>query len=1477
MEDKDYGEQLFSEAADGTAFDASAIFSTAFRQRALQGLRYRNRISDEPELIQAAKDELLAKAKPLKGISMQQKRQRLTEMAERVTDPHYVETIGDLLEKVWKRIDIKYKGLTVTTDALVGESSMPTVWNSAKSLFLKVTCQGGLKTKPLTILHGINGVLKPGTLTLVLGPPGSGKSVFMEVLAGRLTAHQDLRIEGDIRFNDEPISAFEPRRTVGLVGQYDYHIPDMTVLETLLFAYYCQGNRMETAGIIARVNKRLDELHGEAEQNKAADTAEGGGEAAEPHCPANEYLDFYKTLLASHAKPAIILKVLGLSEVADTVVGDQMTRGVSGGQRKRVTTGEILVGPQNVLLMDEISTGLDSATTYSIVDTFRRITHTQKKTFVVSLLQPPPEVLYLFDDIILFTDGYVIYHGPAKEAVAYFGSIGFKCPARQDPGSFLQEVTTPLGQLAYATPELRSKRRAVVPGVGDLLVSVEELNDTFWNDTTWGQAIMKELEMDAAVEPKDPNALSRTKYAKTRLRLTWLVMKRSWMLNLRNKGFFIARLVQTFVVALIIASLFATITPSSAEGRSVLAVATLSVTYLAFLSMPQVAMVFGVKRIFYKQRDNNFYPPAAFSVGLTVTQIPQSFLEAVIFSLSLYWIAGLTRTAENFFIYFLVCFSASNCLAALFRLYAYGSKTMVVANAIAAFSLLFIMVTNGFTIIRTSIPPYIVWIYWINPFAWALRALAINELTTPRWGTIGTTTLENFGFFTENFWIWAAVGFLWGALVVFTLIGAVLLTITDPPKPKPSIAEEDQKEVVQNDLAQQLRRLSQPDCERPIDRSAESFAMASASVTTVIADTNNKPATAEEDKQDDVIPFTPISLVVRDMCYYVDDPSKGTAPGVVKDSEDKEIAGKLQLLHSISCHAVPKEVTALMGGSGAGKTTLMDCIAGYKTQGLIRGDILVNGHPKVQESWSRVVGYIQQQDIHSAQATVREALAFSARLRLPESITDVQVEAIVEQTLQVVELKKLSDTVIGDPGGSGLSIEQRKRLSIAVELVGLPSVIFMDEPTSGLDARAAAIVMRAIRNVGDGGRTIMVTIHQPSLSLFESFDSLILLQKGGRLTYFGPLGVESQDLIAYLESQPGVEPIIPGYNPATWMLEVTGGSMSTTFKSSGNDFPKIYAESPLRQENDRMADAVVEEGLATTEPLKMTSRYAAKIGTQYKMLLKKFIILYWRNPNYNFVRIIMTIAIAVVYGITYINQGDIPKAPGTTTSIANVQNVLGLLFSMAIFLGMFNSITVQPLCSSERLVFYRERACSMYSPVPYVATLGLTEIPYLFVQAVLMVCITYWIVGFDAIAWKFFYFFLLFFLTIAMYTYLGQFLVFTTPNQLMAQLLMSLLNSLWTYFNGFLVPYSMMPEAWKWMNRISPTTWVIYGLGCSQMCDSQAAIVEYNNETVSQLLKQEFGYEFDFIWWCVLIVAAYAIFFRFMAMLMLAKVNFQKR
>lgn len=1420
-------------------------------------------------------------------------------------------------------MEVEYQNLTVEADALMGSSRNPSVWNAAKDLMYSLIPSriiGQSQKMPVKLLEGVDGVLKPGRLTLLLGPPGSGKSVLLQALSGRLRAHEGLRIDGSIKYNGEDVDEFVVQRTAGYVDQHDKHIPNMTVLETVNFAAQCQIPEEAFVHILAGVKEQLQSIRRKKKQmkpDKARDDTEDledeisqvvaelgrsskmsasdgsiGDDVAD-----EEFLKLLRKLVVSKSKPYIILNILGLGNVLNTFVGDENLRGVSGGEKKRVTSAEVMVGPQWAIFMDEISTGLDSATTFSVVQSLRNACHAFERTVVVSLLQPAPEVMELFDDLLLLTDGKVIFHGPMGDVLPFFSRLGFDCPARKDPGSFLQEVTSPVGQLLYASPALLSQHglsesdrdfeTIMRSPPENLLVDVDSIKDAFWQTET-GQAMKMQLEkhpFDRALG--NPHSLARNEYARSGLLLSWFALKRQMILIKRDKAYYIARCVQAVLMGLIISSFFASVAPPSApastdpasmdeyrqevfaQGRKVLSLCVLSIIYLSMSSMPVVGFVFNTKGVFYKHRNNKFFPSWAYAIAHLIAQLPSSTAESILFSISVYWISGLYRSAGAFFTFLLVTWSCSNCLAGLFRLLAYVSSNMIRANALGSLILLLLMLTNGFTIIRTSIPDYLIWVYYgLNPLSYGVRALAINELTSPTWGSGGDLIMESFGIFTDRIWIWMAVLFNWMYLLLVTGVGALALRFTNPPSPKPSVPLEEQQTQTKEGLGRYLGR----------------GRLKQVTIKKAKQDIPLSEGACEAKPKDKAAPvkFDPISLVCRDVKYYVPDPSGGSSPGVVKGSGDKDIEGKLQLLKGIDFYAEPGKLTALMGGSGAGKTTLMDVVAGRKTIGIIRGEILANGRDVDPLVWSRLVGYVEQMDVHSPCITVYETLHFAARLRLNEKeVSDSDVISIVNDTISTIELGKLKDLVVGDPGGEGLSIEQRKRLSIGVELVGNPSVLFMDEPTSGLDARAAAVVMRAVRNVANSNRTVTVTIHQPSTEIFEAFDMLVLLQRGGRLTYFGPLGEHSQDLISYLEGYNGVTPIKPGYNPATWMLEVTGGSMATSFKPADLDFPDEYLNSELRIKNLALGDEIVSKTKESSAVLEIESMYATSARTQAKMLMQKYVAYYWRAPHYNFTRVIMTLTIALIYGLVYLNEAKALRPESESASQDTIQNILGLMFSLAIFNGMFNCMTVMPVIFGERTVYYRHRAAAMYNPWTLSFAQGIVEIPYLLVQAIVMVVMVYWMVGFSVSAWKFFYFLLMFFMSVTMYTFLGQCLVVVCPNQLLAQLLAAFLNQMWTIFNGFLVPYPQTPAGWKWMSRISPTTWILYGFGATQLADSDVPL-ELNgqplpNQTVGSYVQDFWDYDPGFAWWCILIVFAYIVFFRTVTVLSLAFVSYNKR
>ncbi|CAI5971038.1 unnamed protein product [Closterium sp. NIES-65] len=367
--------------------------------------------------------------------------------------------------------------------------------------------------RPYPILHGCSGVLRPGRMTLLLGPPSVGKSTLLQALAGCLD--KSLKVSGSVTYNGHALNEFVPECTAVYVPQNDEHIGEMTVRETLDFSARLQGpglrkrpgaaQRCACANVGKGKNGGLldgwvalgfgypHSLHSPSPSTPPSPqhspfsipftpAPPGGAELvaelerreAEKGIVPDPTMDPIMKAMALEGNPTNIITdyvlkvrlmgvvvlrmvmrmvvsmvILGLDICADTVVGNNMLRGISGGQKKRVTTGVSLVGGQQVLLMDEISTGLDSSTTFLITRCLRHPTHLHATTTLVALLQPALETYHLFDDVLFLAEGHVVFHGPREDVLPFFSRLGLECPARKGEADFLQEMTSMKDQGQY--------------------------------------------------------------------------------------------------------------------------------------------------------------------------------------------------------------------------------------------------------------------------------------------------------------------------------------------------------------------------------------------------------------------------------------------------------------------------------------------------------------------------------------------------------------------------------------------------------------------------------------------------------------------------------------------------------------------------------------------------------------------------------------------------------------------------------------------------------------------------------------------------------------------------------------------------------------------------------------------------------------------------------------------------------------------
>ncbi|WVY91541.1 hypothetical protein V8G54_037055 [Vigna mungo] len=1219
-------------------------------------------------------------------------------------------------------IEVRFEHINVEAQVYVGSRALPTVLN-----FFVNVLEGFLNSlqiikspkKPLHILQNVSGIIKPKRMALLLGPPGSGKTTLLLALAGRLG--KDLKHSGRVTYNGYGLEEFVPQRTSAYISQHDNHIGEMTVRETLAFSARCQG-----------IGKNYEMLTDLLRREKEANI--------EPDPDVDAYMK--AAALEGQQNSVVIdyiLKILGLEVCADIMVGDEMIRGISGGQKKRLTTGEMMVGPIRVLFMDEISTGLDSSTTFQIVNSIRQSIHILNGTALVSLLQPAPETYELFDDIILLTDGQIVYQGPRENVLEFFESMGFKCPERKGVADFLQEVTSRKDQWQYWAHKEEPYS----------FVTVKDFAEAF-RSFHIGKQLGDEMENPFEKSKCHPNALSTEKYGVNKKELLRACASREFLLMKRNSFVYIFKATQLTYLAILTTTLFLRTKMShytKEDAEAYMGALFFTVTVAMFNGISELNMTIMKLPVFYKQRDHLLYPSWAYSLPPWILKIPLTLVE----------------------------------------------------NAIA-----------------------------VNEFlgnSWRKVSLNSSE-------TLGVLILKSRGFFPQAYWYWIGIGALIGYVFLFNFLFTLALQYLSPFR-------KDQAGLSQEKLLERNASMAEEFIQLPTRKNSSDTKMDKEASPPSSGEFGKKNIASDSGRRGMVLPFQPLFLAFDEIRYSVDMPQEMKSQGISEN--------RLELLKGINGAFRPGVLTALMGVSGAGKTTLLDVLSGRKTSGYIEGSITISGYPKKQETFARISGYCEQLDIHSPNVTVFESLLYSAWLRLSPEVDKETRKMFIEEVMELVELNSLREALVGLPGQTGLSTEQRKRLTIAVELVANPSIIFMDEPTSGLDARAAAIVMRTVRNTVDTGRTVVCTIHQPSIDIFDAFDELLLLKLGGEQIYSGPIGSNSSHLIQYFEAVQGVPQIKDGYNPATWMLEVTSAAKEASLKI---DFTDVYKNSELHRRNKQLIQELSVPCQGSRD-LYFHSQHSQSFVAQLIACLWKQHLSYWRNTSYTAVRLLFTTTSGLLFGVIFWNVGFKRRKE------QDLFDAMGSMYAAVTFIGVVNGASVQPIVAIERTVFYRERAAGMYSALPYAISQVIIELPHILAQALIYGIIVYAMMGFEWTASKY-----------GAFSQASSFLYRFVTTFPLTLIFIKIVDRNKTIMQR-------IPIWWKWYYWICPVAWTLYGLVASQYGDDMQKLE--NGQRVEEFVKSYFGFEHDFLGVVAIVVAGFSLLFALIFAFGIKVFNFQKR
>ena len=514
-----------------------------------------------------------------------------------------------------------------------------------------------------------------------------------------------------------------------------------------------------------------------------------------------------------------------------------------------------------------------------------------------------------------------------------------------------------------------------------------------------------------------------------------------------------------------------------------------------------------------------------------------------------------------------------------------------------------------------------------------------------------------------------------------------------------------------------------------------------------------------------------------------------------------------RILNDVDGWVKPGTLTALMGATGAGKTSLLDVLASRVTMGVVTGQMLVNGRQR-DSGFQRKTGYVQQQDLHLATSTVREALNFSALLRQPKTTPKKDKLAYVEEVVKVLEMDSYADAVVGVPG-EGLNVEQRKRLTIGVELAAKPDLLlFLDEPTSGLDSQTAWSICALLRKLANNGQAILCTIHQPSAVLFQQFDRLLFLVHGGKTVYFGDIGESSRTLTSYFERN-GSRRCGAEENPAEWMLDVVGaapGSQNTT------NWAQVWRESDEKQ---RIRDTLAEmkrdlSQLPVNNDPTALRQFAETFAVQLFAVSKRVFEQYWRTPSYLYSKTMLCTVTALFIGFSFWD------------SAISLQGLQNQLFSIFMLMTIFGNMVQQimPHFVTQRALYEaRERPSKTYSWQVFMFSNVLVELPWNTLMAVIMYFCFYYPIGMyrnaipthatherGALFFLFIWVFMLFTCTFTDMVVAGVDSAETAGN--IAQLIFSLT----LIFCGVLAGPVALPGFWIFMYRVSPFTYLIDGM-----------------------------------------------------------------
>ncbi|KAK5221351.1 hypothetical protein LTR72_006911 [Exophiala xenobiotica] len=971
-----------------------------------------------------------------------------------------------------------------------------------------------------------------------------------------------------------------------------------------------------------------------------------------------------------------VLEDLGLTHCADTRIGDSLHKGCSGGERRRTTVAIQLLTDSSVLFLDEPTTGLDAAAAFQLVKVLRRLAH-MGRTIVMTIHQPRSEMWELIDYLIVLTQGRTAYSGSKAACLQHFEQAGHEIPSFVNPFEFVMDITA----IDSRSHQLESMSRARADALTRL----------------WKQKAAQLYASQPKEKPGQPSCdtmalLGHSDHHVSIIQRTMVLTLRTWKVTCRDRLGVFASIIEAITMGIVTGWIFYDVGSDlsgirSREGAMWSAVGLQGYLVLIFETYRLTNDI----KVFDRERREGVSSAAAFVAS---RRMARALLEDIpvplIYSILLYFMAGFRREADQFLVFFAIVvmlhYAAVNvatiCVACSrnFQVSSLVANTIYTAQSMAC----------GFFINTLEISIWLRWTKWIAYLFYAFGALCVNEFAGHVYGcpsSVGALDSAACKEYDGDFILrslnipqtWLRRKMLWRPIlatfaytVLFLFIAIFILHF------KHNEVQISRQIGIDNDYLTEKVQLRDKQAKR---------------MTTV---------TLQE-----------ISLGLEQSMLL----RKNTYRSVVSN---------------VSMSFRPGALNVILGPSGSGKTSLLNYMArrlhdNATTKWRRSGKMLFNGAIVSGAALRSASSYVVQDDEGLlAFLTVRETLHYAARMRLPKWMSAKQQIDRAESLMGGLGLKDCADTMVGNELCRGVSGGERRRLSIAIQILADPLVLFLDEPTSGLDTVTAASTIDVLQGLASAGRTVIFTIHQPRSEWLKRFETVLLLGRGGEVAYAGPTSPMLDHFRRMGHECPQHQ------NPADFVLDLVS-----------QEYPRSDAQgSEAFGQPKSMADIQTTPSVHAS-PAKSPSPLLARIETdQPPILLPAHLGRYVREPL-GFARALPLLVRRELTNITrqpVLAMGRVSLFVGVALILIcygtplkhdyySVQSRMGCVQQVTAlyFVGMLNAIALYP---PQRELFYREDEDDLYSLEAFFVSYSILEIPIEVLSALLFGVITVLCVGF---------------------------------------------------------------------------------------------------------------------------------------------------